>query len=1194
MKKMKTKFILILLAAVIIAPVYEHPVQALGGAATGVTLLSSSEKGIELLAETTLKDLNLQTTVVDGEQYTDITLQGWTGLDRPGEPNLPFISAMIAVPFGVDLTLEFTPGSSKVIQLEAPVMPGKTQILRQEHDPMLTDPMQMEFDFLTQPSSHIYASGSLYPEELVQITNDGVLRNQRLVSIAFFPVQYNPQENTITVFESIVASVKFTGKIIQPTTAREAPDTLFDSYLSKTLLNYDNAKIWRLNGAQIETEPQIDKEYLEANSSSLPWQPPAPAWRILTESSGIFALDYDDLTAAGVLLDNPNPKNFSLFHQGLELAIEVVGEEDDVFDTQDQILFYAPDFQSKYTKFDALWLTIGDTPGLRVEPRTGIAPTGIAVTGYKQEFWHESNLYYTSLLKGTDDFERFVGEYIYAKESVPASKSLILPFETNSLAVGPADLNLRVFGWNYSDTLNPDHHIRVYLNEVFVGEAYWDGNNWLELNLDVTDLLFNGSNILRLELPIDLGLNYEVVYLDWFTLYYPRNTRAVSDHLEYAYQMPGDWLFSLEGFTTNDREYLRIWDISSAINPVKISDFEIITQEPANYTLTFGDEILTEKHYLATDRRNASQVSSIELDTFGKLLNPTIPPQMIIISPADFLSEAGRLADYRSSVGIEAMAVDVQDVYDAFSFGVISVQAIKQYLGFALEQWNTQYVLLLGDGHYDPKNHLGDGRTNYIPAFLAYVDPYIGETAADNRYVDLVGDDLLPDMMLGRLTVNTLSEANRVVNKIISYEESSPGETWAYSILSVADDPDGGGNFPQIADNLFDDLKPENYMLDKVHYMVTHTDPVAVRAAIVDQMNSGKILVNYIGHASYTIWGDEPLFSREQVWLLTNTDRLSINLTLSCMDGFFHDPSTNFAHKEGLAETVTRSTDAGAIASWSPTGMGIVTGHDYLDRGFLNAYFNLGVASLGEATLAGKVNLWETGSNQDLLDTYTLFGDPALRLHHVFSAIPDSYTVAEDETLSISAENGVIANDLNPDERSLIAEIFVPTSHGEVSLNADGSFIYAPYPNYFGVDSFEYKLFDGTSHSNSTKVSITVTAVNDPPVALNQLVWTPKNTQLDIELKAIDDGGSGPYSTLGNFDESAGISEDELVFSIVTQPLHGMLSGTPPFMTYTPVNDFVGTDQFTFKANDGQFDSNIAQVDIQVGFRNLFLPLILR
>lgn len=1190
---MKKKLILTLLAAIVIAPVYKHSVHAVEIAATGVTLLSSSEIGIELLAETALKDLNLQTTVVDGEQYTDITLQGWTRLDRPGEPNLPFISAMIAVPFGVDLTLEFTPGSSKVIQLEAPVLPGKTQILRQELDPLLIDPMQMEFDLLTQPSSQIYASEELYPKELVQITNDGVLRNQRLVSIAFYPVQYNPQENTITVFESIVASVKFTGKSIQPTSGNAAPDTLFDPYLSKILLNYDSAQMWRLNSAQIKTKSQIDEEDLNANSSSLPWQPPAPAWRILTESSGLFALDYGDLTDAGVLLDNPNPKNFSLYHQGLELAIEVVGEEDDTFDTQDQILFYAPDFQSKYTRFDVFWLTIGDTPGLRVEPRTGIEPTGIAVTGYKQEFWHESNLYYTSLLKGTDDYERFMGEYIYARESVPESKSLILPFETNSLAVGPADLTLWVFGWNYSDALNPDHHIRVYLNEVFVGEAYWDGNNWLELNLDVTDLLFNGSNILRLELPIDLGLNYEIVYLDWFTLNYPRMTRAQNDHLEYTYRQAGSWIFNLEDFTTNDRTNLQIWDVSNPINPVGIADYEI-NQEADHYTLSFSDEIQEEKHYLATDRRNANQVSSIELDTSGELLNPAIPPQMIIISHADFLTEAGRLADYRSSVGIEAMAVDVQDVYDAFSFGVLSVEAIKQYLGFALEQWNTQYVLLLGDGHYDPKNYLGHGRTNYIPAFLAYTDPWIGETAADNRYVTLVGDDVLPDMMLGRLTVNTLSEANRVVNKIISYEQSSPGETWAYSILSVADDPDGGGNFPQIADNLFDDLKPENYMLDKVHYMVTHTDPGIARTAILESMNAGKVLVNYIGHASYTIWGDEPLFSREQVWLLTNNERLSINLSMSCMDGFFHHPSNDSTAYEGLAETVTRSTDAGAIASWSPTGMGIVTGHDYLDRGFLNAYFNLGVSSLGEATLAGKVNLWETGTDQDLLDTYTLFGDPALRIQPVFSAVSDSYTAIEDETLIIPAVSGVISNDINRDGRALIAEISLTPSYGEVSLNADGSFVYTPNADYFGMDGFEYRLFDGSSYSNSAKVNISVTAVNDPPVALDQLVWTSKNTPIEIELKATDDGGPGPYFLLGVYDERSGISEDELMFSVLTQPLHGFLSGTPPFMTYTPESDFVGTDWFTYKANDGQFDSNIAQVDIQVGFRNLFLPLILR
>lgn len=271
------------------------------------------------------------------------------------------------------------------------------------------------------------------------------------------------------------------------------------------------------------------------------WQPPTPSWRILTEGSGLFSLDYDDLAAAGVLLANPNPKNFSLYRQGVELAIEVMGEEDDTFDLQDEILFYAPEFQSKYTRFDAFWLTISDTPGLRITPRTDIPPEGDVVTAYIQEYRHENNLYYRSILKGTDDFERFVGEYIMATGG--NSSDINLPFETNSLAVGPAELSLRVFGWNYSDTLNPDHHLKVYLNDNFIGEEYWDGDNWLELTWDVTSYLNEGANTVKIELPNDLGLGTEIVFLDWFIVNYPRATRALNNQLEYSYLLAGDWIF---------------------------------------------------------------------------------------------------------------------------------------------------------------------------------------------------------------------------------------------------------------------------------------------------------------------------------------------------------------------------------------------------------------------------------------------------------------------------------------------------------------------------------------------------------------------------------------------------------------------------------------------------------------------------
>ena len=77
---------------------------------------------------------------------------------------------------------------------------------------------------------------------------------------------------------------------------------------------------------------------------------------------------------------------------------------------------------------------------------------------------------------------------------------------------------------------------------------------------------------------------------------------------------------------------------------------------------------------------------------------------------------------------------------------------------------------------------------------------------------------------------------------------------------------------------------------------------------------------------------------------------------------------------------MTRADGKGAVASWSPTGLGVSTGHEYLDRGFFQAVFQDGVRTLGEATTAGKLKLWATGGNLDLLDTYLLFGDPATNM----------------------------------------------------------------------------------------------------------------------------------------------------------------------------------------------------------------------
>jgi hypothetical protein len=102
-------------------------------------------------------------------------------------------------------------------------------------------------------------------------------------------------------------------------------------------------------------------------------------------------------------------------------------------------------------------------------------------------------------------------------------------------------------------------------------------------------------------------------------------------------------------------------------------------------------------------------------------------------------------------------------------------------------------------------------------------------------------------------------------------------------------------------------------------------------------------------------------------------------LPMTCDEGSFHE-----AMLDALAEeTVRFAADRGAVASWSPTGEGYASGHHYLNTGFLRAALYDGVRQLGAAAYAGKWEVYDSNDNFDLLETYHLFGDPALRLNSI-------------------------------------------------------------------------------------------------------------------------------------------------------------------------------------------------------------------
>lgn len=261
-----------------------------------------------------------------------------------------------------------------------------------------------------------------------------------------------------------------------------------------------------------------------------------------------------------------------------------------------------------------------------------------------------------------------------------------------------------------------------------------------------------------------------------------------------------------------------------------------------------------------------------------------------------------------------------------------------------------------------------------------------------------------------------------------------------------------------------------------------------------------------------------------------------------------------WASINGLNLSVTQNTYYWlAFNQQSTNGVRYQTGQPSKSR-YLASYIY--GALPGQYPLSGA----SSSSNQYVMRaTVTLGNTPPI-------AVNDAYSAVKDTVLSIAAP-GVLAND-SDDSGPLSAVLLSGVSHGTLTLNGNGSFTYTPGPGYTGTDSFAYKANDGELDSGTTTVSITVSAANHAPVAAPQSVITDEDVAKAVTLTATDEDG------------------DALTYAIVAPPAHGTLTGTPPGITYLPFANYNGSDSFTFKANDGKVDSNIATVTININAVN--------
>ncbi|HID62281.1 MAG TPA: hypothetical protein EYP49_06015, partial [Anaerolineae bacterium] len=672
-----------------------------------VRLLRSDVQSIVLDLE--VPAYSVETVEIEGQTYQRLSIKGYGLGGTPGYPELPQRGFLLGIPPGARARLVVLGTESTLTRgFRIPPVPEiRVPIPDSSRDPILEGLFDFQVSF--NENQAVYSRDAFFPSLVVEIGDSGCLRDQHYVQVLINPVQYNPVTGEIKHHHYIKLQVSFSypqGRL--SLTPGRVESSAFDTVLQNFILNYEAAKAWR-------SRPQPK---LQATTASLDYLTP-PSYKISVAQDGIYQLTYSDLQAAGLPVDSLDPRTFQLFNMGSEVAIYVEGEEDGKFDLSDYLLFYGQKMDTKYTNTNFYWLKYGEANGLRMDAKDGTPEGADSSVVFKNTVHLEEDRLYRSNLPMEESADHWYWNYYYPP-SVP-TQSYATTLNNISSDAHTCNLRASIQGSSSDSGVYPDHHLELYVNDQFVGDAYWDGQaEYMGEHTFPQSYLVEGNNVIRIEAPNDTGASSDIGFINWFEIDYYDTYTAEGDHLHFSGDEAGTWEYHVGGFSASDIE---VFDVTDPANPIRI--INAVVESGSSYTLKFQDTISTRREYVALTTAQRLSPLSIVLDTPSDLHSTSNGADYIIITHADFYDEVLPLANHRAAQGLRTMVVDVQDVYDEFSYGVFDPQAIHDFLAYAYANWIApvpSYVLLVGDGNWDFKDNLGIGETNYIPPYLAMVD----------------------------------------------------------------------------------------------------------------------------------------------------------------------------------------------------------------------------------------------------------------------------------------------------------------------------------------------------------------------------------------------------------------------------------------------------------------------------------------
>ncbi len=728
------------------------------------------------------------------------------------------------------------------------------------------------------------------------------------------------------------------------------------------------------------------------------------------EKNAIYKIDYNLLKTAGFNPAQLDPRKLQLYGNGngmlpqannasrvnhlQEIAIEVVGESDGVFNTGDYILFYGqdPDYSTYdidkdiflyennlYSDKNFYFLTLSTNNGKRLGSNENVQGIFPVISTYDDFIFHEVEKY-NELNSGRQWFgERF-----------DITPELSLSFEVPGIiAASSTRIVSGVMSQSFSSStftliLNGTPVLNQTIDPIANTQYGIKGRQVTDTVTTTSSL--GTSQIFRYQFQKGAS-GKSIGYLDFLLAQFQRTLALYGTQTFFLSSKSLNnsvTTFEISSFPPD----ASIWNVTDPFNSAKQS-FQV-----AQGAATFSTSTSSLQKFVALSGENMPFPSFEEQITNQNLQSISSPVELLMVTHPDLITEVQRLASHRRSFnGLSVLVVSTEEIFNDFSGGKQDPTAIRDLAKSLYDNNGLKNLLLFGRSSFDYKDRVNKN-TNLVPTYesrnsLSPLETYSSDDyfsfmeADEGEWQESPAINHTLDIGVGRLPLVSVEEAAIVVDKLIAYD-TNPNAfgTWRKEIIFVADD--GDFNLHQSdADKLATDIEAfQNGFDTKKIYLDAYKqiskpsgqESPDARKALNKALNKGALIVNFTGHGSERVWLQERILDEELVENWENETVFPLLVTATCEFGR-HDDPTQISTSE-LALTKKGGGAIGLVTAARPVS---ASTNAFLNKAFYEALFtkeNGSYRTLGAVFAETKNNSVTGVSNRN----FSLLGDPSMRL----------------------------------------------------------------------------------------------------------------------------------------------------------------------------------------------------------------------